>query len=147
MHPIPCSAGELREGKISGRATDKTRPSYDLSSSLGARGARSLVSVIMSSDNDDRSTYETDNFCPWASHFMPLTTDNLSGWVSSCSGAEEVRKIFEAAKSIHFIGNRKGGFGTHDATCPTSKYMHASQHHVYCIVCTRSVSVCITCIA
>ena len=100
--------------------------------------SRFLVSVIMSSDIADTS--EASAFCPWASHFMPLTADKLLGWVSSCSRAEEVRKIFEAAKSIHFIDFRKGRFGTDDDARPVStmschvhvQYMYIHVHvHVH----------------
>ena len=99
--------------------------------------SRFLVSVIMSSDIADTS--EASAFCPWASHFMPLTADKLLGWVSSCSRAEEVRKIFEAAKSIHFIDFRKGRFGTDDDARPVSRptmschvqYMYMYSVHVH----------------
>ena len=93
--------------------------------------SRFLVSVIMSSDIADTS--EASAFCPWASHFMPLTADKLLGWVSSCSRAEEVRKIFEAAKSIHFIDFRKGRFGTDDDARPVSTMScHVHVQYMYC---------------
>ena len=105
--------------------------------------SRFLVSVIMSSDIADTS--EASAFCPWASHFMPLTADKLLGWVSSCSRAEEVRKIFEAAKSIHFIDFRKGRFGTDDDARPVSTmschvhvqymYIHVLYMYMYIFIC------------
>lgn len=54
----------------------------------------------------------------WTVFWTPVSSDNLSGWVSSVEEAEKVRKAFEVQTSLCFVSSKKQSlFGLHTSEC------------------------------